>query len=84
MLSVYRELIDHLADHVSSEDILAFRISDSEQQRAEALTERNKEGQLTSDEAHELAEMIEFDQLLSHLNVVAFHRQPQPHGIAIK
>lgn len=75
MLSVYRELIDHLADHVSSEDILAFRISDSEQQRAEELTDRNKDGQLTSEEAHELAEMIEFDELLSLLKAKALHHQ---------
>ncbi|MBI1259746.1 MAG: hypothetical protein GC204_19945 [Chloroflexi bacterium] len=78
MLSVYRELINHLADHVSPEDILAFHISDSEQQRAEELTERNKAGQLTSEETRELVEMIEFDELLSFLKAKALHHQRLP------
>jgi len=78
MLLVYRELIEYLADHVSPEDILEFHVSDAEQERADELTEHNKEGHLTSDEARELAQMLEFDELLSHLKVQALHRQRQP------
>ena len=78
MLSVYRELIEYLADHASPEDILAFRIPDADQERADELMERNKEGHLTAEEAHELEQMIEFDGLLSHLKVKALHRQHQP------
>ncbi len=78
MLSVYRELITYLADHVSPEDILAFRIPDIAQDRAEELTEHNKEGHLTADEARELAEMLEFDELLSLLKAKALHHQRLP------
>ncbi len=78
MLRVYRELIEYLANHVSPEDILAFRISDADQERAEELTEHNKEGHISADEARELAEMIEFDGLLSLLRAKALYQQKQP------
>jgi hypothetical protein len=78
MLSIYRELINYLAAHVSPEDILAYRVSAGEQERADELTEHNKEGRLSADEARELAELIEFDELLSHLKVQALVHQRQP------
>jgi len=76
MVSLYRTLAEQLAD-LSPEAILAFRISEADQERADELTERNKEGRLTLDEAQELAEMIEFDEFVSLLKAKALHHQRQ-------
>lgn len=77
MVSVYRALIEHLAD-LSPEAVLTFHVSEADQERADELTERNKEGLLTPDEAQELAEMIEFDEFVSLLKAKALHHQRQP------
>ncbi len=76
MVSLYRTLAERLAD-LSPEAMLAFRISDVDQERADELTERNKAGVLTPDEAQELAEMIEFDEFVSLLKAKALHHQRQ-------
>lgn len=76
MVSLYRTLAEHLAD-LSPEAILAFRVSEADQERADELTERNKEGRLTPDEVQELAEMIEFDEFVSLLKARALHHQRQ-------
>lgn len=64
---VYTELLEYLAQKATPEEILAFQVSNSAQERAEALTERNKEGLLTSEEAIELEQMLEFDEWVSLL-----------------
>jgi hypothetical protein len=76
MVSLYRTLAEQLAD-LSPEAILAFRVSEADQERADELTERNKEGRLTPDEAQELAEMIEFEEFVSLLKAKALYHQRQ-------
>jgi hypothetical protein len=64
---VYAELLEYLAEKATPEEILAFRVSETAQQRADELTERNKEGRLTDEEARELEQMLQFDELVSVL-----------------
>ncbi len=64
---VYTELIEYLAEKAPPEEILAFKVSDATQRRADELSERNKESQLTAEEADELEQMLEFDELVSLL-----------------
>ncbi len=78
MLPIYRALVLHLIEHESPDAVLTFRVSDADQQRADDLTDRNKQGHLTADEARELAEMIEFDEFVTLLKAQALHRQRTP------
>jgi hypothetical protein len=74
---VFHELIDYLVDRATPEEILAFRVSEAAQQRADELTERNKAGLLTSYERMELDQMLEFDHLVSLLKAQALVRLKQ-------
>jgi hypothetical protein len=68
---VYFELVDYLAEKATAEEILAFRVSESMQQRADELTEHNKEGRLTAEESAELEQMLEFDEIIALLKAKA-------------
>ncbi len=60
--SFYWELMDYLANLATPEQILAFKISETMQQRLEELFKKNNEGEITPDERQELDEFVEFDQ----------------------
>lgn len=68
---IYDELMEYLVEKATPEEILAFRLSETAQERAEYLTERNKAGVLTPEEKVELDQMFEFDQLVSLLKAKA-------------
>lgn len=68
---VFHELVEYLAQKATPEEVLAFKVSAAAQRRAEELTERNKAGTLTPDEAAELEQMLEFDLLVSSLKAKA-------------
>ncbi|MGB7342185.1 MAG: hypothetical protein WBC91_25030 [Phototrophicaceae bacterium] len=53
------------------EEILAFKPSQSAQDRADYLTEQNKADTLTSEEKLELEQLMEFDSLVSVLKAKA-------------
>jgi len=71
IVSVYDEFLDYLAQQTAPEQILAFKASESAQQRADELTERNKAGTLTAAEAHELDQMLHFNRLVAKLKARA-------------
>jgi hypothetical protein len=50
----YDEIIDLLARGASSDEILAFRLSEANQERVRFLLERNAADELTTEEASEL------------------------------
>ena len=64
---IYNELLDYLIEKATPEEILAFKVSESAQARADDLTDKNKSGILTSDESVELSHMLEFDMLVTAL-----------------
>ncbi len=68
--SAYREVLEYMASHMSPEDVLAFKVSDSLQQRIEALLNKNNSGKLSAIEKRELDEITEFNRLM----VVIFAR----------
>ena len=68
--SVYREVLEYRASHMSSEDVLAFKVSDKLQHRIESLLNKNNSGKLSPAEKRELDEITEFNRLM----VVVFAR----------
>lgn len=68
---VYEELLDFLVKVATPQQLLAFHISDSAQQRADELTEKNKTDNLTAQERAELEQMLEFDLLVTALKAKA-------------
>ena len=68
---VYDELVEYLARIATPEQILAFKVSDTMQQRADELLDRNNEGELTSEEQAELQQMLHFDHMVSLLKARA-------------
>jgi len=75
---VLHELVEYLAQRATPEEVLAFKVSETTQKRAEALTERNKAGALTSEEAVELEQMLETELLISRLKAKAAKALHQP------
>lgn len=72
------ELVEYLAQTATPEQVLAFKVSATLQQRAEILTERNKAGELTPEEAVELEQMLETELLISRLKAKAAKALHQP------
>lgn len=68
---IYDELLDYLVCKTTPQEILAFRPSQTAQERADYLTERNKSGMLSADEAAELQQLLELDALVSTLKARA-------------
>lgn len=68
---IYDELLEYLIEKATPQEILAFHLSEAGQERACYLTERNKSGHLSSTEAIELDQLLEFDQLVSLLKAKA-------------
>lgn len=68
---IYTELLDFLVDKANPEQLLTFRPSESAQERADELTEKNKSGVLTPEEQTELAQMMEFHLLVTALKARA-------------
>ncbi len=64
-------LLDFLVRKATPEEILAYRASDDDQRRADELTEKNKTGNLTSDERQELQEMLASDAFVAALKARA-------------
>jgi hypothetical protein len=69
--AVYDEFLDFLVEKVTPAEILAFRASKAAQERANELTERNKDGTITSAEIAELEQLLELDLLLAVLKAKA-------------
>lgn len=65
------ELINYLSELATPEQILAYRIPDTLQHRAEELTAKNKEGRLSEQESIEIDSLIEFDSTVTLLKMKA-------------
>ena len=67
----YDEMVDLFARGSSPSEILQFRPSRVAQERASYLLERNKIGQLTTEEAAELEQLGELEHLMQLVKVRA-------------
>jgi len=68
---VYDELVEYLARAATAEQILAFKVSEAMQQRADELLDRNNDDELTAEEQAELQQMLHFDRMVSLLKARA-------------
>ncbi|MBZ0288633.1 MAG: hypothetical protein K8I30_13530, partial [Anaerolineae bacterium] len=70
-ISPYGSLIEFIIAKIPAEDILAYHATDDEQERAEELTYKNKNGTLTPTERHELSLMMQLENIVVLLKVRA-------------
>ncbi len=71
VISPYTSFVEYLLEKMTPEEILAYQASEDEQERAEELTEKNKDGKLTPQEREELQEMMNLEALVNLLKVRA-------------
>ncbi len=61
------KLLDYLIEKATPEEILAYKATEAEEQRAIELLEKNSAGTLTAEEKTELEQMQEVDRFVSVL-----------------
>ena len=71
------EVADFLARAPSAEEIAAYRISESAQERVRELMAKNEDGTLTPDETAELDEITVLDQLFTLIRARLLPQSPQ-------
>ena len=71
VINAYQQLINYLAEKATPEELLAFNLSDDEQERASELLEKNAQNMLTAEEEHKLEQLVYFDHTVSHLKARA-------------
>ena len=71
MPSSYDHLLEKFVNLLSPEEMLAFQLSEQEQNRIDDLLERNNEGQLTMEEKAELQQYAEIERNVSLLKAKA-------------
>ena len=73
---VYQEMVDFLISSQTLEQVIAFKISASAQERLEELLYKNREEELTQDERTELETYLQLSHLVTQLKVRAHSGQP--------
>ncbi|MBL8189272.1 MAG: hypothetical protein JNK38_14785 [Acidobacteria bacterium] len=73
---VYQEIIDFLTAGPTSDQLLAFKISDLCQQRLEELLDKNREEEMNAEEKAELSTYLRLSDYLTKLKARAFAGQP--------
>lgn len=71
VINAYHQLVEYLAQHATSEQLLAFQLSDEEQEHARELLEKNAQNLLTPNEKIEFEQMVYFDRIVSRLKAKA-------------
>ena len=67
----YERFLDRVVETMTPEEILAFRVSEEEQERAGELLDKNNEGELTAEEKAELEQMLKFEEFMTLLKIRA-------------
>jgi hypothetical protein len=73
---IYQEMIDLLTSGPTAAQLLAFRISDSAQERLEELLRKNREEELTAEERADLNTYLRLSEYLTKLKARARAGQP--------
>lgn len=63
-VKAYEEVIDFIAAGTTPQNVIAFRPSDSSQQRVSELLERKKSDELSSAESSELEHYLQIEHLM--------------------
>jgi len=69
--ATFDHFLDVVVDRMTPEEILAFQLSETEQQRLDDLIERNNAGLLTAEEKVELQHFADIERTMSLLKVKA-------------
>jgi hypothetical protein len=73
---IYQEMIDLLTSGPTADQLLAFKISDSAQERLEELLRKNREEELTAEERADLNTYLRLSEYLTKLKARARAGQP--------
>lgn len=73
---IYQEIIDLLTSGPTADQLIAFKISDSAQERLEELLHKNREEELTAEERAELSTDLCLSEYLTKLKARARAGQP--------
>jgi hypothetical protein len=76
-LHLYDKLLDYLVEKATPEEILAFQLSESEQDYARELVERNNAGTLTPEETIQVQQLLQFERMASVLKAKALRALKQ-------
>lgn len=71
LLPTFERFLDHIVEKMTPEEILAFQVSDDEQEYAQTLVDHGNAGVLTAEEKSHLDQMVEFDLLVGVLKAKA-------------
>ncbi len=63
--SIFIEIADFITSQPTLEDIIAYHISPSQQERIDDLLDRNREGTLSSDERQEMETYLIISHVMS-------------------
>ncbi len=70
---LYEAFLDYLVEKASPEEILAFRLPSESIERESYLLDKQREAEITPDEARELSQLLEVEALISALQARALH-----------
>jgi hypothetical protein len=70
----YERFLDRVVESMTPEEILAFRVSDEEQERVDELLDRNNENEITEAERRELEQIAQFEEFMTLLKVRAAYK----------
>jgi len=73
---IYQEMIDLLTSGPTADQLIAFKISDSAQERLEELLHKNREEELMAEERAELNTYLRLSEYLTKLKARARAGQP--------
>ena len=73
---IYQEIIDLLTSGPTTDQLLAFKISDLAQERLEELLRKNREEELTAEERVDLNTYFRLSEYLTKLKARAHAGQP--------
>ena len=71
MFSAQEEVFEFLTTQPTPEQIIAFRPSQASQERMSFLLEKNRNGQISSDELEELDEYLRLGRFMDRLKIKA-------------
>ncbi|MFN0111911.1 MAG: hypothetical protein ACKVZH_23880 [Blastocatellia bacterium] len=75
-LPAYQEIMDFLTSSPTPDQLLAFKISASAQDRLEELLDKNREGEITAEERAELNTYVRLSEYLTKLKARVRAGQP--------
>ena len=77
MPSTFDKFLDEIVARMTPEEILAFQLSEDEQDRIDDLLDRNNEGDLNTAEKGELQQIVELERIMSLLKAKAAYSLSQ-------